>query len=129
MPYWQLFYHVVWATKNREPLLTARLEPVVHGFLRAKAVGLGAMVFALNGVEDHVHMVASIPPGIPVARFVGQVKAVASAKLNKSGLSVGRFSWQKVKVGAFGWVVLTEASQIHLPVCTRPGINAGSGWH
>ena len=29
-----------------------------------------------------------------MARFVGQVKAVASARLNKSGLSVGRFSWQ-----------------------------------
>ena len=94
MPYWQLFYHIVWATKNREPLLTEEIEPVVYGFLRAKAVGLGGMVFALNGIEDHVHMIASIPPGISVARFVGQVKAVASAKLNKSGLSVERFSWQ-----------------------------------
>ena len=94
MPYWHLFYHMVWATKNREPLLTAEIEPVVYGFLRAKAIGLGAMVFALNGVEDHVHMIASIPPVISVARFVGQVKAVASTKLNKSGLTVERFSWQ-----------------------------------
>ena len=94
MPYWQLFYHMVWATKNREPLLTAEIEPVVHGLLRAKAVGLGAMVFALSGTEDHVHRVASIRPGISVARFVGQVKAVASARLNKSGLSVERFAWQ-----------------------------------
>jgi REP element-mobilizing transposase RayT len=94
MPYWQLFYHMVWATKDREPLLTAETEPVVYDFLRAKAIGLGATVFALNGTEDHVHMVASIPPVISVSRFVGQVKAVASARFNKYGVTGERFSWQ-----------------------------------
>jgi len=94
MPYWQLFYHLVWATKNREPLLTQQAEPVIYDFLRAKAIGLGATVFALNGVEDHVHMVASIPPAISLSRFVGQVKAAASARLNKSQMSAERFSWQ-----------------------------------
>jgi putative transposase len=62
MPYWQLFYHVVWGTKYRERLLTAEVEPVIFGLLRGKAVGLGATLFGLNGVEDHVHMVVSIPP-------------------------------------------------------------------
>ena len=27
MPYWRLFYHFVWATKNREPLLRAEIRP------------------------------------------------------------------------------------------------------
>jgi len=85
MPYWQLFYHMVWATKNREPLLTLDVEPVIYGFLRGKATGLGAVVCALNGVTDHVHMVASIPPKIAVATFIGQVKAVATTRFNKSG--------------------------------------------
>ena len=57
MPYWQLFYHIVWSTKNREPLLTPEIEPIIYGYLRAKAIGLGAVVFALNGVLDHVHLV------------------------------------------------------------------------
>jgi putative transposase len=83
MPYWQLFYHVVWATKNRELLLTPVTEPIIHDFLRAKAIGLGATVFALDGTEDHVHVVAAIPPGIAVAKFIGQIKAVASTRHNK----------------------------------------------
>jgi putative transposase len=92
--FWQLFYHIVWTTKEREPRLTADVEPVIHGFLRSKAIGLGAMVFALNGVEDHVHMIVAIPPKIAVARFIGQVKGVASTRFNKSGLADTPFFWQ-----------------------------------
>ena len=39
MPYWQLFYHLVWATKAREPLLTPEVEAFVYNALRAKAAG------------------------------------------------------------------------------------------
>lgn len=102
MPYWQLFYHIVWSTKNREPLLTPSIEPIIHGFLRSKAIGLGATVFALNGVEDHVHLVVAIPPKIAVAKFIGQVKAVASTKFNKAGLSDRPFFWQ-AEYGAFSF--------------------------
>lgn len=103
MPYWQLFYHLVWSTKARQPLLTPEVEPVVYGYLRAKAIGLGATVFALNGLPDHVHMVAAIPPKIAVAKFVGQVKAVASTKFNKTDYGRSHpFFWQE-EYGAFSF--------------------------
>lgn len=101
MPYCQLFYHLVWATKNREPLLTSGVEPVILGFLRSKAIGLGGVLFALNCVLDHVHMVVAIPPAIAVAKFVGQVKAVASTRFNKAGLG-SEFFWQE-EYGAFSF--------------------------
>lgn len=50
MPYWMLFYHLVWTTKNREPLLTADVEPTIHKHLSEKAFNLGGHVFAVNGV-------------------------------------------------------------------------------
>ena len=102
MPYCQLFYHLIWSTKNRLPLLSAQVEPVVHNFLRAKAIGLGATVFALNGTEDHVHVVVSIPPKTAVARFVGQIKAVASTRFNKSVPDGPPFFWQD-EYGAFSF--------------------------
>ncbi len=102
MPFCQLFYHLVWGTKNRHPLLTPKVEPVIHDFLRTKATGLGATVFAVNGVEDHVHVVASIPAKIAVAKFIGQIKGVASTKFNKSGLGEQPFFWQE-EYGAFSF--------------------------
>ncbi len=83
MSYYQLYYHLVWATKNRQPLLTAVVEPIIYEYMRLKAYGLEAIIHALNGMEDHVHMVATIPPKIAVAKFVGQVKGVASTKYNQ----------------------------------------------
>jgi REP element-mobilizing transposase RayT len=85
MPYCQLYYHFVWTTKERLPLLAGDREPVVYDFLRSKAIGLGGFVYAVNGTEDHVHMVVSIPPRIAVSEFIGQVKGVASARFNKLG--------------------------------------------
>ena len=82
MPYCQLYFHFVWSTRRREALLTAPVEPLVFDYMRWKAVELGGAVFALNGAADHVHLVASISPRVPVASFVSQVKASAATKFN-----------------------------------------------
>jgi REP element-mobilizing transposase RayT len=83
MTYCQLYYHLVWAIRRQEPLLTAAAEPVILEYIRWKAVGLGGAVFALSGAADHVHLVVSIPPPVSVASFVRQVQAAASTKFNK----------------------------------------------
>jgi REP element-mobilizing transposase RayT len=102
MPYWQLFYHIVWSTRNRLPLLTPEVETTIYKLLRTKAIGLGATVFALNGVLEHVHLVAAVPPKIAIAKFIGQIKAAASTKFNKSSLSDGSFFWQE-EYGVFSF--------------------------
>ena len=101
MPYWQLFYHLVWSTKNRESLLTPEVEPLVYDLLRSKAIGLGATVFAVGGTENHVHLVAAVPPSLAIARFVGQVKGVASARFNKE-MHPTPLCWQE-EYGAFSF--------------------------
>ncbi len=102
MPYTRLFYHLVWATRDRQPRLTQEVEPILHNLLRNKAIDLGGSVFALDGVADHVHMVASIPPAVSVAKFVGQVKGASSSIFNKSGFTRDRFYWQE-EYGAFSF--------------------------
>ena len=94
MPYWQLFYHIVWATKNRETILTPDIEPMIHNFIRTKAIGLGATIFAINGWEDHVHITASVRPSIALSQFIGQIKAVATAEFNHSGHPKAPIYWQ-----------------------------------
>src|SRR5690349_16231093 len=93
MPYWKLFYHFVWSTWNREHLITPNVEPVIYDHIRGKAVALGATVYALNGISDHVHMVVAVPPAIALSKWIGQVKGYSSSEFNS--LDPGaRFSWQ-----------------------------------
>ncbi len=83
MPYWELIYHVVWATKNREPLLVGDVQTRVLDLIREKAANLGLVVHALNAMPDHVHLVAAIPPRLAVASAIGQVKGVSATLYNR----------------------------------------------
>jgi putative transposase len=84
----------VWATLSREPLLGLDVEAFAHGLIRDKAQGLGAVVHALNGMEDHVHLVISLPPKLAPAFFIGQVKGASSTRLNQSRRLERPFFWQ-----------------------------------
>jgi REP element-mobilizing transposase RayT len=96
MPYWRLFYHFVWATKQRAPLITPQTEMMIFEQIRTKALGLGATVFAINGTPDHVHLVASVPPKLALATFVGQVKGITSTRTNQQqGINDLRLTWQE----------------------------------
>ncbi len=94
MPYCRLFYHIIWGTKYREPIITPEIEPVLYNFIRSKAIGLGGFLHALNGTEDHVHLIVYIPVTIPLAQFIGKIKGTSSTKINKSGLVDDHFFWQ-----------------------------------
>ncbi len=81
-------------------MIEPRVEPGLHGHLRTKAVELGTTVFAVNGMPDHVHVVASVPPKVALADFVGQVKGFSSHEINRD--MEGRFQWQ-VDYGVFSF--------------------------
>ncbi|MCJ7735492.1 MAG: IS200/IS605 family transposase [Anaerolineales bacterium] len=94
MPYTNLYYHIIWGTKNREHLISSIIENLLYSYIAKKAIGLGGIVHALNGTCDHVHIVVSIPVSISISKFIGQVKGVSATKINKSGIGDGYFYWQ-----------------------------------
>ncbi|MEM7336333.1 MAG: IS200/IS605 family transposase [Chloroflexota bacterium] len=102
MPFYQLYYHLVWCTKNRSPSITPEIETIIYSYLKFKAMNLGGIVHALNGIEDHVHMVVTIPPKISVAKFVGQVKGACSTRFNKEHKGFPSFAWQ-IEYAAFSF--------------------------
>lgn len=94
MTYWRLFYHIVWATKNREPSISSEARHPLYNAVAAKARQLGAAVHAIGGTEDHIHVVASVPPTITLSEFVRNLKGGSSHLLNHQ-LSLPRpFGWQ-----------------------------------
>lgn len=78
MGYWRLFYHIVWATKSRQWLITPDIEWELHSHIAARATLAGGKVYAVNGMEDHIHLVAAVPPGKSLSSFIGTVKGSTS---------------------------------------------------
>ncbi|RZM79140.1 IS200/IS605 family transposase [Leptolyngbya iicbica] len=95
MALWQLYYHLVWATKERLPLIQPGWEADLYGYMIGKADSLGCIVHAINGTENHVHLVVSIPPTLAIAEFVKKIKGSSSNYRNKvTPLGGDRFQWQ-----------------------------------
>ncbi len=98
--YTQIYYHLVFATKNRDPVLekAGREEffRYVWGILRNKDCHL----YRINGVEDHVHVLTSLHPTATLAGLVKDIKVATNEWIN-SKLIFPRFeAWQE-GYGAF----------------------------
>jgi putative transposase len=82
--YWELHDHLVWRTKDSEPLLTHGVEPLTHMYLIHRALQTNeAMVHAVGGIEDHIHSAVSLPPTVEVAKWVGDIKGACSHEINR----------------------------------------------
>lgn len=79
----------MWATRNREPLITPGLEAVVWAAVRQAAEPHGGRVHA----ADHVHLVVSIPPSIPVATAVGRINGASARWVNQQHPGDPVFGW------------------------------------
>jgi REP-associated tyrosine transposase len=88
----QLYYHIVWATKNREPQLVEALRPSLLEAIQDRCSRLGCRVHALNALEDNVHLALEIPPSRSVSSAVGQLKGASSHAMNQ--LQPGSLHWQ-----------------------------------
>ncbi|NEQ25083.1 MAG: IS200/IS605 family transposase, partial [Microcoleus sp. SIO2G3] len=74
MAFWRLYYHLVWATKERQPLITSEREPKLYSYIIGKADSLNSIIHAIGGIEDHIHLITSIPPSLSIADFVKNIK-------------------------------------------------------
>ncbi len=96
MPFWRTYYHIIWATKNRNPIITDDIKMALLNYIQTKSNAYGCLFHAIGGTADHIHVVLSIPPKISVAQLVGKLKEGSAYFVNhyleKNKKS---FEWQK----------------------------------
>ena len=106
MTYWRLHYHLIWATFEREPSITPEREKVFYGVLYGKTKELDLKIHAAGNVEDHAHVVLSIPPKLAVADCVRHLKGASAYAINHMDGSDGQFKWQE----GYGALTIGEGS-------------------
>lgn len=112
MPFWKCYYHVIWTTKYREPLITAAMETVLFEAVKMKSAELNCPILAVNAVADHLHVAVCIAPNVSVSKWVGQVKGATSHAVNLAFSDLKQpFRWQD------GYGVLTFGAK-NLPFVT-----------
>ncbi|MBX3474044.1 MAG: IS200/IS605 family transposase [Planctomycetes bacterium] len=93
--YSQLLLHIVFSTKQRQPWLTdeitQRLYPYIGGIIRAEK----GMLYAIGGVEDHVHMYLRWKTDGTISDLMRTVKARSSKWVHETFATHAAFAWQE----------------------------------
>ncbi len=105
--------HLVWHTKNSMPLLTPKVEPMAHRYLKQRIMDTpGAFLHAIGGIETHVHLAVTVPPKLTPSEWIGQLKGGSSHDVNEEiGMRNKSLQWQSgYGVVSFGtrdlpWVI------------------------
>lgn len=96
----QLTYHIVFATKYRQPIITDAFRPRLYGYMGGILRGKNCTTLEVGGTVDHVHILAQLPPTFALSAIMRDLKCYSSKWLNELPESDGRFEWQK-GYGAF----------------------------
>ncbi|GAB5494057.1 MAG: IS200/IS605 family transposase [Phototrophicaceae bacterium] len=96
------YYHVVWATKYRMPLITPQIEKLIFYSIEKKSEQLKCPIHIMNTVADHIHIAVTIPPSKAVWEWIRDTKGITAHNINSEFPNQDEvFKWQK------GYGVLT----------------------
>ncbi len=95
-----LYYHLVFSTRNRQPLLTPDVAPRIHEYLGGIISRRKGIPIMIDGAEDHVHILTSLDKQDNVVAALGKIKANSSKWIHETFPQLGEFWWQE-GYGAF----------------------------
>ena len=98
--YPRIWVHLVFSTKNRQHLISPFKEDKIYSFIKSQMIDKGCLVKAMNGIEDHIHILFLLNQNLSLADLVKQVKGSSSHWINQHNHCPERFTWQ-TGYGAF----------------------------
>src|SRR5882672_7030784 len=100
MSYVSSYHHCVFSTKERRPSITPALRQRLWPFLGGIARQNKMKAVEIGGVEDHVHLLLSLPATLSVAKALQLIKGGSSKWVHETFPEHHSFGWQE-EYGAF----------------------------
>lgn len=94
MSYVKIWVHLVFSTKNREPLLRKEIRYDVHRHIIENCKEKGIYLKAINGYIEHIHCLISLGKKQNMADVSQLIKGESSFWINQNKLTKQKFSWQ-----------------------------------
>jgi len=90
-----LFVHVIFTVRGREKLLATPVRKILFVHIQKEGEVKGLKVAAVNGVEDHIHLLIQLMPAQNLAQVVRSIKSSSSEWLNENKLLAMPFEWEE----------------------------------
>lgn len=92
---YRAYAHYLFGTKQHKPLIRPHMQKRLWSYMGGICNRMGVKAFAINGDEEHVHMLLSVAPHMSAAMTMQNVKSISSKWMNDTFYPENRrFRWQ-----------------------------------
>jgi putative transposase len=90
----QIYCHVVFSTKDRRRVLFEERREDLYRYIWGINKNLNCMLHRIGGVEDHIHILFSLPTTLSIADYVKEVKTGATKWIKAEKIFPDFEGWQ-----------------------------------
>ena len=90
----QIYIQYIFAVKGRENLLLPAFQDEIYKYIAGIVERKDQKSLAVNGMEDHIHILVGLKPAMRIADLVRDIKNNSSNFINEKGFLKQKFSWQ-----------------------------------
>jgi putative transposase len=89
-----ILLHLVFSTKNREPLILAEMEPELYAYIAAIHKNMACPLLDIGGTSNHLHILCRLERVVTVSKLLEEVKKSSSKWMKTKDKRLVGFSWQ-----------------------------------
>lgn len=101
--YRQILYHIVFRTKESRKTFPLEHSDELYKYIWGIVKNKNCVLYRINGIEDHIHILSDLHPSVALADFVRDIKTSSSIWLKQNPL------FPKFDAWADGYAAFTYA--------------------
>ena len=98
--YRQIYYQIVFSTKNRETSISEEYEQDLYKYIWGIVNNHKCKLYRINSMPDHIHIFTDLHPTICLSDYVKAIKVASSIWMKETGNFNAFTGWQE-GYGAF----------------------------
>jgi putative transposase len=92
--YTKILIHYVFCTKYRKKIIKVDLQERLWSYMGGIAKENNMKALAIGGIEDHVHLLISLPTTLSIAKSIQLIKGGSSKWVHDTFPAYSNFGWQ-----------------------------------
>lgn len=89
-----ILIHIIFSTKKRAPMILPEITPELYPYLAGIARAHKSHVHEIGGIEDHVHLLVTLPRTLALSDLIEEIKKGSSKWIKTKGIQYVDFGWQ-----------------------------------
>ena len=81
----QILYHIIFPTKYRKPTINKNHKDELYKYIWGIIKNKNGMLYEINGMADHIHILCDLHPSIALADLVKTIKVATSKWMKENG--------------------------------------------